>query len=303
MLNLSYYLICLSVSFTPSSACTVENGVAFIGGPSFDLQVLNSVASAAACCLDCRRVDGCIGYTFFSATFQCVMKHTLGGSTPNLGASSGVSTGVCAFDNGFEYPLFDMSTIGYIESKEMCCYWCTATIKCAGYTYFKSGPNAKECRMKYATDNAIPSPNMVSGSSIGGSCKFSEGIDFRGFDLTTVPKVPSKQDCCNKCNTTAKCTAFTYISSGPGARNCILKSSGVNRISNPNAVSATVSGLSCILPPLSPKPSPLPAGKSPHPPPPHPSPSRKLFPPPPPPPSPSKRLFPPPLRKSPPRSI
>lgn len=242
--SLAVQILLVLVTMGAVQGCTIQNGTRYVGG---DLKTVTSV-SPESCGFLCLSTEGCTGYTFDSLTLKCVLKSGFIKVEKDLNSFSGIITGQCVFDDGFEYPMFTKLPIDYpnTETKEQCCYRCSTNLKCAGFTFFKSGPKKGNCELKYATSNQFPSPNMVSGVLSPASCTFSEGVNFSGFDLKKVTNVASKAACCATCRSTASCTAFSYIYSGAGSKTCTLKTSSVNRVQNSAAVSAIATGMSCF---------------------------------------------------------
>lgn len=231
--------------------CTFQDGVRYVGG---DLKTVTAV-SRESCGLLCLSTEGCSGYTFYPSSKNCALKFSFEKVESDVKALSGIVTGQCDFEDNYEFPLFTSLSGLYegVPTKEECCRWCSQNVKCAGFTFFKSGTKKGNCELKYATSNRVPSPNMVSGVLSVKTCIFEEGVDFRGFDQKTVTNVTNKTDCCASCRSTTNCTAFSYVYSGAGMKTCVLKTNSVNRVSNVDAVSAVSKGVTCSQQSLSSK--------------------------------------------------
>lgn len=218
-------------------ACNFEKNIGFVGA---DIKDIPDVNGPSACCLECRAVLGCSMYTYFNSGPQknhCILKAAVDTVVNDTTATSGVSTGQCNFDYGYEYLQFTQYSVSFLPNHQMCCHFCAQMTKCVAFTYFKSGPLQGDCNMKFAINNKLPAFNAVSVTTSAGTCAYEAGFNYVGPEISTLAKILKKEDCCKACQKTPKCVAASYITSGPKANTCTLKSSIQNRSVNKDAVS------------------------------------------------------------------
>lgn len=216
--------------------CNFEENISFEG---LVLEERSGISGPAACCLDCRKFEGCSAYKYIRTGVKsntCILLGLVDSLKNDSTATSGIATGQCNFEQGIDLPLFTKSVVTGVANHEMCCYHCAQTMKCTAFTFYKAGPLRSECHLKYAVNNKLPAANVVTVSAPGGVCAYETGFSYEGFEMSTSV-VATKELCCSACKSNSKCVSASFVTSGPKAKTCTLKSGQQNRITNINAVS------------------------------------------------------------------